>query len=205
MKPEPLTDLEKDALKEVGSIGANHASTSLSKLINRPVKVQMLHLEKMLVKDIVKLVGGPKEESIGTIFRLIGQINGGIFLLSKKQTSIRLAEILLEKEKGSLKQIDMMTRSAIKEMGNILTGSYLASLSDFAGMNIMASTPILMIDNAEKIINKAVPPSNGIEYVLVVQTTLKIEFEDFTEEIILVLKPKVFEKIFESIIKRMGL
>lgn len=203
---KPLTALEKDALKEIASIGSGHASTALSQLIDRPVGVGMIHLEKMPVKDIPDLVGGPSADAVGITFGVRGDISGKMVLLSTKETSLRLAELLQSKEKGTLKIMDMMSRSALKEMGNILIGSYLTALSDFSGMSLVESTPVLMNKKAAAIIERAIGTYDElVEYVLVVETKLNIESEKFVEDIILILKPKSFEAIFESISRRAGI
>src|SRR3989338_5538879 len=151
-----LTDIERSALKEIGSIGASHASTALSKLINRPVDVELIHFDKILLKDIPQLVGGAEEEAVGIIFGILSHTSGKIIMLSDKKTSLRMAEMLLGGKRGSIKMIGSMERSALKEMGNILTGSYLASLSDFSGLNLIASTPVLKISKAKEIMKSAI-------------------------------------------------
>ena len=46
---DQLSSLELDMLKEIGSIGTGNAATSLSALIGKPVRIQMLKEAMILI------------------------------------------------------------------------------------------------------------------------------------------------------------
>ena len=77
-------------------------------------------------------------------------------------------------------------------------------MSDFSGLNIVASTPILKISTIKEIITSSIDSYN-IDYVLVIQATLRIKREEFIEEIILFMNPKTFDSIFKAIVKKVEL
>jgi hypothetical protein len=52
-----LSDLQKDALKEVGNIGAGHAATALSQLLNTTVKLSEPSIDVIKFRDLSSRVG----------------------------------------------------------------------------------------------------------------------------------------------------
>ncbi|MFN2462113.1 MAG: chemotaxis protein CheC, partial [Candidatus Velthaea sp.] len=52
-----LSDLQKDALKEVGNIGAGHAATALSQLLNTTVKLSEPSIDVIKFRDLATRVG----------------------------------------------------------------------------------------------------------------------------------------------------
>jgi chemotaxis protein CheC len=65
-----------------------------------------------------------------------------------------------------------MSISALKEVGNILTGSYLSSLSNLTGLSIMSGVPGIAIDMAGAILS--VP---AIDFAATTDVVLYIETE----------------------------
>ena len=69
----------------------------------------------------------------------------GVFLLSPQEATI-LGAALLDKKPEEIAFDDALFQSALKEMVNILVGSYMNALSDMVGLTIMYSVPSLALD-----------------------------------------------------------
>ncbi|NLY17779.1 MAG: CheY-P-specific phosphatase CheC, partial [Clostridiaceae bacterium] len=83
-----------------------------------------------------------------------------------------LVNILMGREPGEKVEYDELTTSALKEVGNILTGSYLSALSALTGLKIKPDVPALAIDMAGAILS--VP---AIEFGKTADAVLYIETE----------------------------
>ena len=67
MRFENLSEMQLDALREVGNIGAGHAATALSQLVDKPIHLTYPELEIIPIGDVPKVFGGP-EQLVGAIY-----------------------------------------------------------------------------------------------------------------------------------------
>lgn len=149
-----LNEAQRDMLKEVGNIGVGHAATALSKMVNDKVDIELPDLRLIDIKSI------PFDESKPMVViasNIEGELNGTLAVLMDTDSMLRMSEILMMTEKGSLKALDDMSKSALLEFVNILSGAYLSSLSDFCGFNLMPQPPSfsdhsLAIDTSKQVL-----------------------------------------------------
>ena len=94
--------------------------------------------------------------------------------------------------------------SAMQEMGNILSGTYLSALSDFTGLKIYPTVPGLSIDMFGAIISIGlIELSQVSDHVIVINTTI---FDDENENLesvhghfFLLPDPDSFSTIFKTL------
>ena len=92
---------------------------------------------------------------------MLGDLTGRTLLVFPKKTVMRLAELMLRRPAGSSVALGEMEQSAIKEAGNILSGAYMNALSDFMGMVLLPSPPVLAIDMCDRRADARVPRQFG--------------------------------------------
>lgn len=68
-----------------------------------------------------------------------------MFLLDKHFTRL-LINTLLDKQIDSFEHIEEMDLSALKEIGNILAGSYIGAMATLTGLDIHLSPPDIAVD-----------------------------------------------------------
>jgi chemotaxis protein CheC len=76
----------------------------------------------------------------------MGDVTGRIFFLLPPEDAKFLAGSLLSQPKESIDFNDEMFRSSLKEVCNILGGSYVSALADMTKFTIYISTPSMAID-----------------------------------------------------------
>jgi len=158
-----------DVLKEVGNIGAGNALTALSQIINKKVDMEVPVIEVIETEKIVNTVETAEMLIVGVYVKFWGDISGNIMLVLDKPSSDHLINILL----GEVSDDDFyseMEMSAIQEIGNILSSSYINSISQLSNLNIQMSVPSVSIDMAGSILS--VP---AIEYSEVSDKIILIE------------------------------
>ncbi len=163
-----------DVLKEIGNIGAGNAATSLANLINKKVDMSVPKVNVLDFKSVPAMLGGEEEPVAGIFFKLDGEIDGTIMFVLTMASAKRLVNLLMPG--AELNQFDEMGMSILQEVGNILSGAYVTSLSDLTGLKVNMSIPSVAIDMAGAILS--VP---AIHFGLVGDTILIIE-NDFFEE-----------------------
>ena len=197
-----LNNMDKiyfDVLSEIGNIGAGNATTALATLLNTKVDMHVPKVELLEFKEVGEEMGG-EETLMAGIYQVIeGDISGSIMFLLERDTAKLLVSKLMGMEKPDEGDFSEMEISALKEIGNIITGSYLSSLSTLTNLYINASVPAISIDMCEAILS--VP---AIEFGELGDKMLLIKTE-FTDDVKLegyfVLVPDLdsYDKILTSI------
>lgn len=202
---EQLTDQYFDVLKELGNIGAGNATTALAQLINCKVDMCVPQVKLLEFKEVGEIVGGEDKVMTSIFLQVEGDIDGSIMFMLSKTAAAHLVNKLmcgmLEIDEGSADEYDFgeMECSAIKEVGNIITGAYLNALSGLTNMKIYPSVPQLAIDMAGALLS--VP---AIEFGVFGDKILLIQTQ-FSDDIVLdgffILIPDIesYEKILRSL------
>lgn len=147
-----LNSMQIDVLKEIGNIGAGNAATALSKMIAKRIDMDVPKVNILEFKDVAELVGGPEAVVVGIYFKVSGDISGSIMFLLDINSARFLISLLMSVEESS-DELSEMEISALQEVGNILAGSYLSSLSSLTGLNLIVSVPSLALDMAGAILS----------------------------------------------------
>lgn len=147
-----LNSIQIDVLREIGNIGAGNAATALSKMIAKRIDMNVPKVNILEFKDVAELVGGPENAVVGIYFKVTGDISGSIMFLMGKKSAKFLTNLLMSRENDS-DYLDEMEISALQEVGNILAGSYLNSLSSLTKLSLIVSVPSLAVDMAGAILS----------------------------------------------------
>jgi chemotaxis protein CheC len=144
--------LQADILKEVGNIGAGHAATALSTLLQDEVRISVTSARMCAFDDISDTVGGPEEVTAGVFLRMTGDLDGNMMLLLTLKSAKHLTCRLLEIE-GDVEDFTELEMSVLAEVGNILGGSYTNAISALTGMRLNQTVPAVAVDMAGAILD----------------------------------------------------
>lgn len=150
-----LNDSEQyfDVLKELGNIGAGNATTALAQMIQCKVDMKVPQVRLLDFQEVGQAMGGEEQIMAGVYLLVEGDITGSMmFLLEEKAAHTLVAKLMQmpENQEGPFSEMEL---SALKEIGNIIVGSYLNSLSVLTNMMILPSVPDLSIDMAGAILS----------------------------------------------------
>lgn len=167
-----INSFHLDILKEIGNIGAGHAATALSALLNRSVDMKVPSASIMPLHEITQLFGGEEALIAAVFFRIEGDAPGSMFfVLTVDQASKLLTEITGKPVDFEQPPYDELAMSAFQEIGNILAGSYLSSLADFTKLNLQPTVPAVGIDMAGALIHYGlIEISKESDYAVVIDT-----------------------------------
>ena len=174
-KIESITSMHLDVLKEIGNIGAAHAATSLSSLLNRKIDMRVPKVEMVSFNDMMELVGGAETVVVGIYLRIEGDAQGSMFFILPIERADQFIQSLINDDLFSFSknQVSELGLSAMQELGNILSGSYLSALSDFSGMKLYPTVPGLSVDMFGAIISTGlIEISEVSDQVIVINTSI---------------------------------
>ncbi len=168
-----LNNMHLDVLREIGNIGAGNAATALAKLLNRKIDMDVPRVKILEFKEVNETLGGAELPVVGILLKVAGDLTGNIMFILQQQAAAILINMLMDRPLDTVQEeFSEIEISALKEIGNILAGSYLSSLSALTNLKIVPSVPDLAIDMAGAILS--VP---AIEFGKVGDTVLYIETE----------------------------
>lgn len=187
-----------DVLKEIGNIGAGNATTALAQLLNQKVDMKVPKVALLEFSEVGEAMGG-EEQLMAGIYQLVeGDITGSIMFLLEEKSARTLISSLMgtpPSEEG----FSEMEISALKEIGNIITGSYLSSLSMLTNLKIISSIPAISVDMAGAIMSVPAIEFGALgDKILLIQTAFSDDVE-LDGYFILVPDLESYDKILTSI------
>ena len=149
---EKMSDEYFDVLKELGNIGAGNATTALAQMMQCKVDMSVPQVRLLEFKEMGEIMGGEEIIMAGIYLGIEGDITGSIMFLLEKQAARHLVNKMMGMEISG-DDFSEMEFSALKEVGNIITGAYLNSLSGLTNLVIYPSVPALTVDMAVAILS----------------------------------------------------
>lgn len=206
MYEKKITSMHLDVLKEIGNIGAAHAATALSTLLNKKIDMKVPKVEMVSFDEMMDLAGGPESVVAGIYLRIEGDVTGSMFFVLPVEQANRFIQRLVQDNSLDFQtgEVSEIGASAMQELGNILSGSYLSALSDFTSLRIYPTVPALSIDMVGAIISFGlVEVSHVSDYVIVIDTAINEEDAPDGESVkghfFLLPDPVSFEAIFSAL------
>lgn len=149
---EKMSNEYFDVLKELGNIGAGNATTALAQMMQCKVDMSVPQVKLLEFKEMGEMMGGEEVIMAGIYLGIEGDITGSIMFLLEKQAARHLVNKLMGMQIEG-EEFSEMEFSALKEVGNIITGAYLNSLSSLTNLVIYPSVPDLTVDMAGAILS----------------------------------------------------
>lgn len=141
-----------DVLRELGSMGAGHAATSLSMLLQQPIGIELPRVYALPPHIIPSSCGYHDKPTTAIYMQLNGEYDCDILLLLDVEEEKKIAALMTAAP--SPEEVDPeMGASAIEELGNILIGSFLSAIADFAGVKFIPTHPQRVTDSFDAIID----------------------------------------------------
>jgi chemotaxis protein CheC len=168
--------LRIDALKELGNIGSAHAVTGLSELLRKRVDIAITSVDIIPLNIIYNLFNGP--ESMVSVVYIEGysdDFRGMMFLIFPHPEAVKLVELAIGETLESDTLKDEYSLSTLREIGNIMCGCYLNTLSTFINRKLMHSVPQISHDMLGAVIDSVlIDLSLENDYAFVLETAFTI-------------------------------
>lgn len=131
------------ALREMGRAGARTASESVSAMTGIDASVDVTRLSFVPVEDVPADLSD--ERYVGVVFELDGRLGGYVLILFDEASAREVVGALVPGE-GPVESFDGMARSAMTELGNVTTSSFVDGWANVLDATIDISTPQFVHD-----------------------------------------------------------
>ena len=173
----------ENKLQQVNEQAAVNASEALSKLIDRQVDVEISKAAVKKVEDLSPLIG-PEDVVAGIYLPVTGDIKGAALLIFPKETAFTMSDLLVKREPGTTRKLTELDESALKEVGNIISGNYLTVLANVLQVKIIEHIPNFSFDMFGAIVSQIIT-----DFAQKTENALVIEIE-------FLFKPEVLKGYF---------
>lgn len=201
---DSLNDMQYDVLREIGNIGAGNATTALSKMLSMKVDMSVPKVALLPFDEIASVVGSEEQTVVGILLGIEGEISGMMMFIFDMRSARHLVNLMMMMPvdaNDDIEAIDFseMEMSALSEIGNIVSGSYLNALSGLTGMKMISTVPGLTIDMVGALLS--VPAAEFGKYgdkLLMIQS--QFGEDDFvTGYFLLIPELESYDKILSSL------
>ena len=138
---EDMTLQELDVMKEISSIGTSHAATSLSKLLQKEVRISIPEVSVLSYEETVDRMGNIEELVAATLVQMSNEVNGLMLFVFKLDMANVVLEKLIGRKYESFEEMDELDYSALEEVGNIIICSYVNAFAQLVDVGIDLSVP----------------------------------------------------------------
>ncbi|MGN0318940.1 MAG: chemotaxis protein CheC [Lachnospira sp.] len=198
---DELNDMQYDVLREIGNIGAGNATTALSQMLSMKMNMSVPKVALVPFNEISSSIGDEDQTVVGILLGIEGDIDGMMMFIFDTKSAHHLVDKLMMKDNSIDTDADFneMEMSALNEIGNIVSGSYLTALSSLTGLKMISTVPAMTIDMVGALLS--VPASEFGKYgdkLLFIQS--QFGEDDFvTGYFLLIPELESYDKILTSL------
>ena len=189
----------ENKLKEINGRAAVKASDALSKLIDRQVEVEIHRAEVKEVRNLSPFIG-PEEMVAGIYLPVTGDINGAALLIFPKETAFVLSDLLVKREPGTTHKLTELDKSALKEVGNVVSGNFLTVLANVLQIKVVEHIPDFSFDMFGAITSQIIANfAQKVREALVVEIEFSFKPETLKGYFLLLFEAEQFRAIVRSL------
>ncbi|MFX0024037.1 MAG: chemotaxis protein CheC [Candidatus Hermodarchaeota archaeon] len=156
-----LSEIQRDALQEVGNIGAGNAANALAQMINKRVDINIPSVEMVELDEYANKISKKNEKLLVAWSNVVGKTRATVLTLFNIKDAIDITSIIVDDP--DKKQIDMrktiklasdfpeLYHSAISELGHILGSHYVSAIGDLLGLRLMTEPPDISVDTGNQL------------------------------------------------------
>lgn len=196
-----LNEMQRDALQEVANIGASHAATALSKMVNRPIQVGIPRVDVVPIEDSISTV--PQiEPVVGIFLQMSEETPLYVMVLLSKNSAFYLANLLLNQPETEVREdFTEMEESALMEVSNVMMSSFFNSLTALINVSMIPGPPVIAFDMPAAILDYALIKVGSVaNSVLLFETAVSEEGKHtFDVNMFLIPEPQTITLILEKL------
>lgn len=200
MTTKILTREEDDELKEVTNIGVGNASTALSTMLGKKVRMTVPESFVGGIEKVQRVIGEKDEKVVATFLKFHGEIEGAMVMILSPLSALSFVKILTHAEHKEVEELDEHDKSALQEMGNILLGASITAINKFLGLNLIHTIPDISVDRSGAVLDSVLIEMGGNSGdILVFKVKLNVENENVEGDFYYMFDPISSGKILEMI------
>jgi chemotaxis protein CheC len=201
METITLNEMQRDALQEVANIGASHAATALSKMVNRPIQVGIPRVDMVPIEESISTV--PQTDPVvGVFLQMSEETPLYVMVLLSKNSAFYLANLLLNQpETGIRDNFSEMEESALMEVSNVMMSSFFNSITTLIDVSMIPGPPVIAFDMPAAILDYALIKVGSVaNSVLLFETAVSEEGNNtFDVNMFLIPEPQTIQLMLNKL------
>ena len=196
-----LNELQKDALQELANIGASHAATALSQMVNKDIRIGIPKVEVVPLEKSINFINDQKEVA-GVLLQISDEVPMYILLILSKESSLYLTSLLMGMELDPSKVVlNEMDQEALKEVGNIMMTSFFNGVTELIGISMIPGPPQITYDAPEIILENVLIQLTDLtsDVVLFDSDVGDLDNKGFKIDMLLLPEPKSIDIILNKL------
>lgn len=168
-----LGEAQLDALREIGNIGAGTAASALAQMTGRTVPMGVPTVTLLPVEEVADRTGDAERVVAAMFLGVNGDVTGHMLFVMGEEAARDVVDALMGgmgRTGGGDGGFTEMELSALQEIANILTGSYLNALAQITGLRLEPTPPAVGVDFAGALVGAAL-----VEVAMASETAILIE------------------------------
>lgn len=200
METSEFSRIQLDAFREISSMAAAHAAISFSTMLGDRVDITVPNVLIEPLNTVPVFLGGPGNLTGVVSFLIGGQIKGTLLLVFSASEALKLIHVLTGEKAAGMAEVSEMGISAIKEFGNIITGSYVRVLADGLKMRISHSVPGFAYDMIGAIFDEILAHiSYKAGHAIIMESKFAIKRGSYGGHLVFILAPKDLDEIIRPL------
>lgn len=165
-----MPNTEEQKLAGITNEAARSSSKALIKLTGEKVTV----VSKIEITKIQRRLPDIEPETIvaGIYIPITGDIEGASLLIFPEKVAYSLCDLLVKRKPGTTRKLTELDKSVLKEVGNIVCGSFLTVFSNTLKAKIIGNVPSLSLDMFGAVVDTIVTKFTKIEDVFIAELRL---------------------------------
>ncbi|MFX0003319.1 MAG: chemotaxis protein CheC [Candidatus Hodarchaeota archaeon] len=207
-----LTEIQRDALQEVGNIGAGNAANALAQMINKRVDINIPSVEMVELDEYANKISKKNEKLLVAWSNVIGKTRATVLTMFNIKDAIDITSIIVDDM--DKKQIDLRKKiknasdfpelyhSAISELGHILGSHYVSAIGDLLGLRLMTEPPDVSVDTGNQLF-KILKEEIGLlkKLSLVITTSVIITDIKITGTFLFIPNLETLQELLDALLK----
>lgn len=190
------TDLQLDGLKEIINIGGGHAATSISMMVNRKIDMRVPEVEILSYEKLYQQLLAENEEVYAVVSQILGDVRGVFLFVLTNPAADKMTEFMV----GTTEFDEEVKASAVNELTNIVSNSFLGAIGKFLGNQLISSLPIIQYDYFGAIISSVYMALNQFDdQIMVIRNEFTYDQDRLEASLFFIPETGGIEKILTTL------
>lgn len=190
------TDLQLDGLREIINIGGGHAATSISMMVNRTIDMRVPEVEILSYDKLYEQILAENEEVYAVVSQILGDVRGVFLFVLTNSAADKMTEFMV----GTSDFTDEVKYSAVNELTNIVSNSFLGAIGSFLNNQLISSLPVIQYDYFGAIISSIYMELNQFDdQIMVIRNEFTYDKDKLDASLFFIPETGVIEKFLTTL------
>lgn len=190
------TDLQLDGLREIINIGGGHAATSISMMVNRTIDMRVPEVEILSYDKLYEQILAENEEVYAVVSQILGDVRGVFLFVLTNSAADKMTEFMV----GTSDFTDEVKYSAVNELTNIVSNSFLGAIGSFLNNQLISSLPVIQYDYFGAIISSVYMELNQFDdQIMVIRNEFTYDEDKLDASLFFIPETGVIEKFLTTL------